>query len=67
MAGLEKRDRLLRDPGFHRLRGRDADCRHGLRFGSRLGEQARERSELVAGVALILVATILLVLKLLNI
>jgi putative Mn2+ efflux pump MntP len=36
----------------------------GLRFGSRLGEAARERSEQVAGVALIVVATILLVLKL---
>jgi putative Mn2+ efflux pump MntP len=36
----------------------------GLRFGSRLGEEARERSEKVAGVALILVAIILLVLKL---
>jgi putative Mn2+ efflux pump MntP len=36
----------------------------GLRFGSRLGEEARERSEKVAGVALIVVATILLVLKL---
>jgi len=39
----------------------------GLRFGSRLGEEARERSELVAGVALILVAAILLVLKLLKV
>ena len=39
----------------------------GLRFGSRLGEEARERSEQVAGVALILVAAILLVLKLLKI
>jgi len=36
----------------------------GLRFGSRLGEEARERSELVAGVALIAVAIILLLLKL---
>jgi putative Mn2+ efflux pump MntP len=36
----------------------------GLRFGSRLGEEARERSEKVAGVALIVVAAILLVLKL---
>jgi putative Mn2+ efflux pump MntP len=36
----------------------------GLRFGSRLGEQARERSEQVAGVALIAVAIILLILKL---
>jgi putative Mn2+ efflux pump MntP len=39
----------------------------GLRFGSRLGEEARERSEQVAGVALILVAGLLLVLKLLKI
>lgn len=39
----------------------------GLRLGHRLGEEARERSELVAGVALILVATILLFLKLLKI
>ena len=36
----------------------------GLRFGSRLGEEVRERSEQVAGVALIVVAAILLVLKL---
>jgi putative Mn2+ efflux pump MntP len=36
----------------------------GLRFGSRLGEEARERSEQVAGVALIAVAIILLLLKL---
>jgi putative Mn2+ efflux pump MntP len=36
----------------------------GLRFGSRLGEEARERSEKVAGVALIVVAIILLILKL---
>jgi putative Mn2+ efflux pump MntP len=36
----------------------------GLRFGSRLGEVTRERSEKVAGVALIVVASILLVLKL---
>jgi putative Mn2+ efflux pump MntP len=39
----------------------------GLRFGSRLGEEARERSEQVAGVALILVAGLLLALKLLKI
>jgi putative Mn2+ efflux pump MntP len=39
----------------------------GLRFGTRLGEEARERSEQVAGVALILVAGILLVLKLLRV
>jgi putative Mn2+ efflux pump MntP len=39
----------------------------GLRFGTRLGEEARERSEQVAGVALILVAVILLVLKLLRV
>jgi putative Mn2+ efflux pump MntP len=36
----------------------------GLRFGSRLGVEARERSEQVAGVALIVVAIILLLLKL---
>jgi putative Mn2+ efflux pump MntP len=36
----------------------------GLRFGSRLGEEVRERSEMVAGVALIVVALVLLVLKL---
>lgn len=35
----------------------------GFRLGSRVGEQARERSEQVAGAALILVAGILLVLK----
>jgi len=39
----------------------------GLRFGTRLGEEARQRSEQVAGVALILVAAILLVLKLLRV
>jgi putative Mn2+ efflux pump MntP len=39
----------------------------GLRFGSRLGEEARERSEQIAGIALILVAMLLLVLKLLRI
>jgi putative Mn2+ efflux pump MntP len=36
----------------------------GLRFGSRLGEEARERSEKVAGLALIAVAIILVILKL---
>ena len=36
----------------------------GLRLGSRLGEEFRERAEWVAGVALIVVALILLVLKL---
>ena len=36
----------------------------GLRLGSRLGEEFRERAEWVAGVALILVALVLLVLKL---
>jgi len=36
----------------------------GLRFGNRLGEEARERSEQLAGVALIAVAITLLVLKL---
>ena len=39
----------------------------GLRFGARLGEKIRERSEQVAGVALIAVALVLLGLKLLNI
>ena len=39
----------------------------GLRFGARLGEQIRERSEQAAGVALILVALVLLALKLLRI
>ena len=39
----------------------------GLRFGGRLGEGVRERSEWVAGVALILVALILLALKLLKV
>jgi putative Mn2+ efflux pump MntP len=38
----------------------------GLRLGSRLGEEFRERSEWVAGVALIAVALILLVLRLLK-
>jgi putative Mn2+ efflux pump MntP len=36
----------------------------GLRLGGRLGEQVRERAEWVAGVALILVALVLLVLRL---
>jgi putative Mn2+ efflux pump MntP len=36
----------------------------GLRLGARLGEQVRERAEWVAGVALILVAVVLLVLRL---
>jgi putative Mn2+ efflux pump MntP len=35
----------------------------GLRLGSRIGEEFRERSEWVAGAALILVALILLVLR----
>jgi putative Mn2+ efflux pump MntP len=35
----------------------------GLRLGARLGEEFRERSEQVAGVALILVALVLLVLR----
>ena len=38
----------------------------GLRFGSRLGEELRERSEQIAGVALLVVALILLALKLLQ-
>jgi manganese efflux pump family protein len=38
----------------------------GLRFGARIGDELRERSEQAAGVALILVALILLVLKLLK-
>ncbi len=36
----------------------------GLRFGERIGEEMRERSEQAAGVALIAVALVLLVLKL---
>lgn len=39
----------------------------GFGFGSRLGEEVRERSEQLAGVALILVAVVLLALKLLKI
>jgi len=39
----------------------------GLRLGARLGEEVRERSEQAAGVALILVALVLLVLKLMKI
>lgn len=39
----------------------------GMRFGARLGEELRERSEQAAGVALILVAVTLLVLRLLKI
>jgi putative Mn2+ efflux pump MntP len=39
----------------------------GLRFGARIGEGLRERSEQAAGVALILVALVLLALKLLKI
>ena len=35
----------------------------GLRFGARLGEQLRERSEQVAGIALIAVAVVLLALR----
>ncbi|HET9783011.1 MAG TPA: manganese efflux pump [Candidatus Dormibacteraeota bacterium] len=38
----------------------------GLRFGARIGERIRERSERLAGVALIGVAILLLVLKLLS-
>jgi putative Mn2+ efflux pump MntP len=38
----------------------------GLRFGGMLGEELRERSEQAAGIALIAVAVILLVLKLLK-
>ena len=38
----------------------------GLRIGRRIGEEIRERSEQAAGVALILVALVLLVLKLLK-
>ena len=38
----------------------------GLRFGGRIGEDLRERSEKAAGVALIAVALILLALKLLR-
>jgi manganese efflux pump family protein len=39
----------------------------GLRFGSRIGEEVRERSEQAAGFALIVVAAILVGLKLLNV
>jgi putative Mn2+ efflux pump MntP len=39
----------------------------GLRFGSRVGEALRERSEKAAGIALIAVALLLLALKLLGI
>ena len=39
----------------------------GLRFGERVGEKVRERSEQAAGVALIVVALVLLALKLLGI
>ena len=39
----------------------------GLRFGGRIGEAVRERSEKAAGVALIAVALVLLALKLLNV
>jgi len=39
----------------------------GLRLGARLGEEVRERSKQAAGVALILVALVLLVLKLMKI
>jgi putative Mn2+ efflux pump MntP len=39
----------------------------GLRFGARIGEEIRERSEQAAGAALVLVAVVLLVLKLLKV
>jgi len=39
----------------------------GLRFGARLSEEIRERSEQAAGVALMLVALVLLGLKLLQV
>jgi manganese efflux pump family protein len=39
----------------------------GLRVGTRLGEELRERAEWIAGVALIAMATVLLVLKLTGI
>lgn len=39
----------------------------GLRFGARLGQEVRERSEQAAGVALIAVALVLLALKLLKV
>jgi putative Mn2+ efflux pump MntP len=38
----------------------------GLRFGARVGEALRERSEQVAGIALIVVAAVLLALRLLR-
>ena len=39
----------------------------GLRLGARLGEQVRKRAEWIAGVALILVALVLLLLRLLRV
>jgi putative Mn2+ efflux pump MntP len=39
----------------------------GLRFGTRIGDAFRERSEQAAGLALIVVAAVLLLLKLLNV
>jgi manganese efflux pump family protein len=39
----------------------------GLRFGARIGEELRERSEQVAGIALIAVALVLLAMKLLKV
>jgi len=39
----------------------------GLRFGAKVGDEVRERSEKAAGLALILVALVLLGLKLLNV
>ncbi len=39
----------------------------GLRLGARLGEEVRERSEQAAGVALVVVAVVLLALKLLKV
>jgi putative Mn2+ efflux pump MntP len=38
----------------------------GLRFGARIGEELRDRSEQVAGIALIVVALVLLALRLLR-
>jgi putative Mn2+ efflux pump MntP len=39
----------------------------GLRLGARLGDEFRERSERVAGLALILVALVLLVLRIVKV
>jgi len=48
------------------LRLRAVAAQVGLRFGAKLGEELRERSERVAGIGLLAVALILLGLKLLK-